>query len=339
MAETRKVVSLSEVLKKVRKLQGHKWDRPARWSDTQFRAGQRWVRLAVRDRGRSLTVMPTAFEQVCRQMGIPPGYAASLDPTMAIKLLNYERRRRRVDRRKQPMLIRGYGNLLRGVVSDRYVPLDDAMAVAAVRDALAERQVRVHHCRVGLDGLELRLVFEDLRLPLLRTGRVGDVVSPGLYLRNSEVGLGCLVLECFILRLVCANGLVLPGDSTFHRWRHVAVNPEQVVAEIHRAVGRVAGEVAETVGLLDQAADRGVRGGAREALGALAHRESLSRDLTGALLHAYDKDAHDSLFGVVNAVTAAARSLPAAMRTRLELLAGSLLMQPEQHGIGVAPAS
>jgi len=252
------------------------------------------------------------------------------------KVVSFERRRRRVDELDQPMLLRGYRNLLRGVVSDRYVPLDDALVVAAVRDALVGREVRVHNYRVGLNGLELRLVFEDESLPLRRTGRVGDVVSPGLYLRNSEVGLGCLVLECFILRLVCTNGLVAPRDGTFHRWRHVAVNPEQVVADIHQAVGRVAGEVAETVGLLDQAADRGVRGGARQALRALAHRESLSRNLTKALLHAYDEDTHDSLFGVVNAVTAAARNLPAVLRTRLELLGGSLLMQPEQHGIEVA---
>ena len=336
MAETRKVVSLSEVLEKVQKLEGHKWDRPALWSDTQFRAGQRWVQLAVRDRHRSLTVMPTALAQLCRPLGIPSGYAASLDPTMAVKLLNYERRRRRVDRLKQPMLMRCYGNLLRGVVSDHYVPLDDAVVVAVLRDALVGREVRVHHYRVGLDGLELRLVFEDESLPLRRTGRVGDVVSPGLYLRNSEVGLGCLVLECFVLRLVCTNGLVAPRDGTFHRWRHVAVNPGQVVADIHQAVGRVAGEVAETVGLLDQAAARRVRGGAQRALRILAHREKLSRDLTEALLRVYEEDAHDSLFGVVNAVTAAARNLPAVLRTRLELLGGSLLMQPEQHGIEVA---
>lgn len=119
---------------------------------------------------------------------------------------------------------------------------------------------RVHQFH-GHNGLELRLVFDDQRLPLTR--RVGDVVSPGIYLRNSEVGLGCLALECFILRLVCKNGLVVAKDNTFYRWRQVAVRPERAVAELRRAVDQVADQAVEAARLLDQAAERRVRGGAR----------------------------------------------------------------------------
>lgn len=46
--------------------------------------------------------------------------------------------------------------------------------------------------------------------------------------------------------------------------------------------------------------------------------------------------AHDSLFGVVSAVTAVARRWPATARTRLEFLGGDLLRWPERCGIEAA---
>ncbi len=98
------------------------------------------------------------------------------------------------------------------------------------------------------------------------------------------------------------------------------------MAELRRAVNHVA----------DRAAERGVRGGARGTLVALARREKLSWELTAALLRAYDGDAHDSLFGMVNAVTAVARRWPDEMRTRLEVLGGELLRWPGRYRVEAA---
>lgn len=148
-------------------------------------------------------------------------------------------------------------------------------------------------------------------------------MAPGLYLRNSEVGQACLALECFLLRLVYSNGLVLAQDNTFYRWRHMAVDPESATREIREAVARVTDEAVRrwvfSTGLRREGWDPG------DLLEALSRREKFSRELTAALGRAYDNDEHGGPFGVVGAVTAVARRRPRQVRTRLEVLGGELL--------------
>lgn len=256
---------------------------------------------------------------------------------MALKLIAYERRRKQVDDEYRPLLLRGRGNRVRAILSDAYVPLDDGMVLSALREALdaAGVDTEVYAFDRGPANTYLRLLFKGHRVTLRETRRKGDVVGVGLFLRNSEVGAGSLTIESFLLRLVCTNGMVAPHDGQGYRWRHVAVDPRQVAAGIQQAVARVADEGAEFIARFDQSARISVRGGAEAALTELAKQEEFSQDLTARLLESYRREAHDSLFGVVNAITHAARRQPADLRTHLETLAGGLVRWPERYGVGV----
>lgn len=335
-AKTRKVVTLDDVLEKINRRQSHKWDAPARWSDLCFRPGRRGVRLAVPGRSRSLALTYTAFGQICDRLGVPAHYAATLDPVMAVRLLTYEWGRRKLDESDRPVLLRCYGNQLRGVVSDRYVPLDDAMVISALREALAGDRTQVYGFRIDNEATELRLIFLDRSVPLPRSPRVGDVVAPGFYLRNSEVGVGALAAQGYVLRKFCSNGAIAPYNVAFGRWRHMAVRPGKVVADLRRTLEWAVNEAVGVAHLLDQAAATGLKGGTFQALANLAVQERFSKELTAALVEAYRHEEHDSLFGLVNAITRAARRQPPAVRTSLEVLAGKIMIRPDLHGLEVA---
>jgi len=325
-------VTLGEVLEQVRKSRAHKWDARAHWVDLSFQPGRKGVQMAVRGIDRTLSMTPHAFANVCGRLGIPSNYAAGLHPAMAAELMRYEYVRRRLAQSSKGLLIRCYGDLVRGLVSDRYVPLDDISAIEAVHEELAGTAVLVHHFHAGPELTELRLVFPDRCVQLKRTRRVGDIVGLGLYLRNSEVGESSLAVHVFVLRLVCTNGLIA-AHRAFYAWRHTAIRPERALAELRRAIRRAHDLLPEVAELLDQAAETGLRYGAQQALVTLARDQGFSDSLTNRVLQAYAADPHDSLFGVVNALTAVARWSRARTRTRLEVLAGDIIREPRLYGL------
>jgi hypothetical protein len=49
-----------------------------------------------------------------------------------------------------------------------------------------------------------------------------DTIVPGLAFGNSETGLLSFCIECFFLRLICINGLVVPASAGQSRFKHIS---------------------------------------------------------------------------------------------------------------------
>jgi hypothetical protein len=49
-----------------------------------------------------------------------------------------------------------------------------------------------------------------------------DNVVPGISIGNSEIGFASFCIECFYLRLVCTNGMVVPVSVGQSRFKHVS---------------------------------------------------------------------------------------------------------------------
>ncbi|MCL6580089.1 MAG: DUF945 domain-containing protein [Firmicutes bacterium] len=325
-------VTLGDVRERVRRGQTYKWDAPARWADLSFQPGRKGVQMAVRGIDRTLSMTPQAFADVCGRLGVPVTYAAGLHPAMAVELMRYEYVRRRLAHSDRGLLLRCYGNLVRGLVSDRYVPLDDAAVLEAVCKELAGVCASVHHYYLGPAITELRILLLDYQVELKAT-RPGDIVQLGLYLRNSEVGQSSLTIHGFALRLLCTNGMVVAEGTEFRAWRHIAVRPEKALTELRRAVRRMLQRLTGMGKLLQAATRSRPIHGSYHALESLARAHGFPAHLTYRILQAYRSDPYDSLFGVVNALTAVARWSRARTRTRLEVLAGDIIRQPWLYGL------
>lgn len=93
----------------------------------------------------------------------------------------------------------------RAWLSDRYRRLDN---IDIARRLLPEfeklpTEVRFHQAAVTDTSFYLRATFPSYE----RAVKVGDPVTWGVQIRNSEVGAGSLSITGFVLRLVCTNGM------------------------------------------------------------------------------------------------------------------------------------
>lgn len=159
-----------------------------------------------------------------------------------------------------------------------------------------------------------------------------DPLTVGLHLSNSEVGFRALTVDALVYRLVCTNGLIrlIKGKSLL-RQRHIHIAQTRFVAALAEAVENALSaadafldelarttqtpvpDVEKTVERLGEAWS--LSDGLRENAIATLKREAMSQQ--------------ETLYGVVNAFTSVAQSLPDEARYDLEVRAGHLAA----HGV------
>ena len=166
--------------------------------------------------------------------------------------------------------------------------------------------------------------------------QVGERLTPSaevgalegcVYLRNSGVGFGRLVLGLMLYRLACKNGLIvsLPG-ATLVRAVHLHIDPVRIQrrladglrdlpAKIHRGARVMAESTREDVANVELE----VRDVLREA--------RLPMRLVAPVMTAYEREPSSTRFGIASALTLHAQSESPEVRYELERAAGVYLGQ------------
>jgi len=140
-----------------------------------------------------------------------------------------------------------------------------------------------------------------------------DILYPGMKIRNSEVGFTALTVDDFWFRLVCLNGMMHmeEGERLLYRTHkqlatddfdnmllhmfEVARNRQETSARRHIAARDVTYPTAAE---------------AKERLTAFLERRKTSRVLVDIARKAFDREPMLNAYGVMNAITRAARDLP-----------------------------
>lgn len=161
-------------------------------------------------------VLDHAHAQIAERLQIPKRYYDRLRST-APKLLDANVGHWFVSE-PEKRTVRILDDRVRAVLSNRYRRLDDYDLMQHVLPIFGQ-----------IEGLEFqRAALTDTRLhvrallPSLQAEvGLGDIVQAGVALRNSEVGDGALVVEPFIWRLACLNGMTVPDRRLrkFHTGR------------------------------------------------------------------------------------------------------------------------
>jgi hypothetical protein len=102
-------------------------------------------------------------------------------------------------------MIRILDGNIRAILSDRYRVLDNFDLVFLALDEFAKAGADVHKLNLTESHLFVKAVTPKLQGEI----RPGDVIQGGLIIKNSEVGASRFAVEPFVLRLKCANGLVI----------------------------------------------------------------------------------------------------------------------------------
>ena len=261
------------------------------------------------------------------------GLFSRCPPELQDTQFNHWIQERLEENRKAPKadrwLLRAKGDTLRGVLTERYVRLDHLELFAAVSPALSS-DYEVDWFAVTDESFHLRL--HDARL--YRDALPGDRLMAGVHIGNSEVGKRAVTVDALVYRLVCTNGLIrkVGGASMLHQ-RHIALSRPEFLQSVQQAVhealaqsaaylDRLAASVAYPIPNVERtlhkiALDWGLTQATEEAVKAAMLLEKPSQ--------------HETLYGLINGLTSAARGMAPDERYTLETQAGQLLEDRAQR--------
>jgi hypothetical protein len=259
------------------------------------------------------------------------------------------------------------GLLLRAVRSDKYMMLDNDAALVAIVKGLAAHDLQLWDAeidaditsdrlrmRIAVPGISIaaRDLLADYRSPFTgETGKEMPLVWAGLEFTNSETGAGAFSVAPRAVFQVCRNGLT---TSTKFRRAHLgAVLSEGEIdwstQTISHALSLITSQVQDAVRtylttdyldrlVAEMLAAKGVRvADVSSAVEVVQKRLAFSDTETRAVLDCMMRGADDSVFGLANAVTAAAQGVDDGDRqAEMEAAFWAIIEAPGAF-VGVAP--
>lgn len=298
-----------------------------------------------------LTPNEHALGQLASRVGIPARYAKKCydqDPKLLAGHFNYWTEQLVEDSEKDKQwFLRGKGDELRAVLSDRYSQLDNSFVFEALGHSLHNgSMVDVKNFDLNSKYLNFRVVFPDLSANV-GTSINRDDVMVGIHVTNSEVGSSSLRIDSCLFRLVCSNGMIarVGGDSLMQQ-RHVHLTRQEMENRVADAIGQ-AMKVGD--GLIEKfARTREVTvSNPMKVLEDLAKKQKYSEQFTDTLKSSFNSEPGESAFHIVNAFTHASKSLPFDRRVEVETFAGKVMdnfldiknVQPKKRGGGFLDSS
>ena len=114
----------------------------------------------------------------------------------------------------------------RAWLSDRYRRLDNVEIAKRLLPELGRlpQEVEFHNAAVTEDKLYIRWTFPQMTKDV----KVGQAVSWGGQIRNSEVGAGTFAIESFLLVLACSNGMVV---TKVQDTRHIGKRLDDILSD------------------------------------------------------------------------------------------------------------
>lgn len=123
--------------------------------------------------------------------------------------------------KEKELMLRTYDtapiNEARAICSNRYKRLDNDMVANHSLNKLMDLGLDIKYSHYDRDTLNITAVNPKLEGEVTK----GDVVQSGVTITNSEIGSGSLMIQPFIYRLVCTNGMVAPRYLNRFYSRHV----------------------------------------------------------------------------------------------------------------------
>lgn len=317
--------TLEEAVETVRAADRGKWDaiipcRQLAMKDGLLRLGAD----APMSRPDVLDPNEWAIGQLCNQIGVPASYYQRCPDHLKDEQFNYWLKRYVNEAKNEPSwLLRAQDTTLRAVLSSRYGRLDNEPLIACLERHVDSSMVVQSVCVTDI-SFHIRLLKPASR----RMVRVGDEICAGIHIANSEVGMRAVTVDALVYRLVCTNGLIrtVKGSSLYKR-RHIGNFSEDLAAALPEAIGQSFEEARTAMERFAESTTMTVSDPEKE-ISAFAKSNGFTEEFAkNALFSLAHEDAanQSTRYGIINALTAVARTMEPDARYRVEQLAGGLL--------------
>ena len=267
---------------------------------------------------RDLTFTDWGEQQFCTKIQIPHRYYSRCPNHLKDQNANEW-----LEEHEDRVRMRLKGSMVRGFVSDKYVPLDNKPLMDIMKGLLDKKDIDIKKFDVSDRSMHCRIAFPDLRKDIGTDGK-SDILHAGVHITNSEVGSSAVHVWSMVYREICTNGLIADaGGEELLNQRHIHLKTYELTTRAAEAIGQAAHVGADVIDSLIAAKQEKI-------VDPLEVIKRLSKDrftdkFTDEVLLSYEAEPDATKYALVNAFTREAQTLEMDRRVDVERFAGRLL--------------
>ncbi|SFX74990.1 protein of unknown function [Thermoactinomyces sp. DSM 45891] len=264
--------------------------------------------------------------QFAQRLNIPSRYFKSCPPEL--RSINAAHWMQKLEPDTDWMLRTMKHGVVRGLMSDKYVPFDDLDILDVLNEILKKSgaEYKIEMWNRDDSGCHLRITFPDLTTSVgkLENGNP-DTHLVGFHLMNSEVGKSSIRISPMVYRQICTNGLMgwrKNGDA--FQQRHIHLRHNEIYTRVLEAVGQAIQLGESMINELLKAKETEVEN-PLAIIKKLANDNKYSQKFTNTIQDSFAREQGNTAFHVVQSLTLAAQTLDTDSRTEIERTASRLL--------------
>lgn len=307
--------TLENVINKVHRVSMNHYDETVPVGDMNFESLDK-----MEISGQKVQVEQSAQRLLSNRLKVPYSYLSRCPADLQAENLNFWIEREAQNR--DTFFCRFNGEALRAVFTERYKPLDNMEVLSELIQSGFDTRAKVQY------SLDEKMFL--LKIPeYARTFNVNpdygklDEIVPGLSFANSEVGIMAFSIESYFYRLICTNGLISQVTSAISRFKHISNKGLESFGDtlsmvIEDSMAKQEKFMTARNSLIEDPVD---------VIDTYAKRLGLSQDEVKIVKENFWAEPGETLFHILNAFTAAARTrgLSTTEIYKLESAGGEIL--------------
>jgi hypothetical protein len=172
------------------------------------------------------TMRPIAQQSIAYRLNIPIQYLRRCPSEVQSYNMNHWIK----EEKNTELFFRFDGEEIRAVFTPKYQPIDNFEVLERL-DSLGYPPETPVQCYLDPTFLSLSILDGKQTFSIN-----GDKITPGVSVSNSEVGLACLSIAAFLLRLICTNGLIAKTE-VHASYKHVSLKVFKEFPKVVENVG------------------------------------------------------------------------------------------------------
>jgi len=301
------ITTLGKVSDRVNEMSKHCFDKNITVADISFDNLE-----TVNIRSNTHELKSIAQRSICYRLEIPYQYLKKCPSDIQALNMNYWIEHEKNDQ----LFFRFDGDSVRAIFTLKYKPVDNFEVLERLDSINYGPDTRVQ-CKVDHEMMVLSIPDGNKTFDIN-----GDMITPGVSVTNSEVGLSSLSIEAFMLRLVCTNGLISKTEIGAS-YRHVST---KILKEFPSVLEQVSYEVGKQKHQFRLSAESRVDN-PEVTIQNFNKQFQLNQFEKEAVEWAWPLEMGYTMFNVLNAYTRAVQleGLPAESSYRLQKVGGNIL--------------
>jgi hypothetical protein len=267
--------------------------------------------------GQVHPINPRAQSMITTKLKIPNNYLKRCSPSIQARNLNFWIDHQKEDRE---YFVRFDGEEIRGIFTDRYKVMDNVELLNQLEASGISSDTEVQS-QLDSNFLTISIPNEDRTFDIAK----GDLITPGINICNSEVGVSSLRINAYSIRLECANGMISKVQTHSSMFRHVS---RKAIEELPLVLN----QIEDQSQLLQEQFRISINSKVdhlEETFNVFFKRYQLNKTEIEAVDWGFQQDPGDTMFAVINAFTKGSQydSLSPESNFKLMEVGGNILNQ------------